>query len=64
MSWVEPIAPSLRSHLMNTLVPLAVAAAFAAACADGTLPARTARDPSSPDAPETPPPAGEVSAAP
>jgi hypothetical protein len=47
---------------MNALFPFAIVGAFAAACADGTLPARTARNPSNPDAPETPPP-GEVSPA-
>ncbi|MGA3120859.1 MAG: hypothetical protein ABSF69_08840 [Polyangiaceae bacterium] len=46
---------------MNALAPLAIAAAFAAACADGTLPARGARDASNPEAPETPPQAGDVS---
>ena len=48
---------------MNAIFPLAVVGAFAVACADGTLPARTARDPSNPSAPETPPPATEVSPA-
>ncbi len=39
---------------MNTSIPLTLVAAFAIACADGTLPPRTADDPSNPRAPETP----------
>jgi hypothetical protein len=55
---------------MNTLlIPLTIAAALVAACADGTLPPKGANDPANPNAPETPsdadaappaPPAGDA----
>ena len=44
-------------------IPLAIATAFALACADGTLPPRTANDPTNPDAPEVPIPPRATQAA-
>ena len=47
-----------------TSIPLAIATAFSLACADGTLPARTAVDPSNPNASEVPISQGVWDAAP
>jgi hypothetical protein len=51
---------------MNASIPLALALAFAFAfaCADGTLPPRTANDPSNATAPEAPSPLDAASATP
>jgi hypothetical protein len=52
--------PRLVAPVGVPLAILAVAAAFTFACADGTLPPRSARDPSNPGAPETPGPDGNA----
>jgi hypothetical protein len=45
-------------------IAVAIATAFTLACADGTLPARTATDPSNPNASEVPNPQEASDAAP